>query len=265
MTKGKRKRKREKGRQAAQEGQPDRMPRSAVIAQAVGNTVKTGHAQTATNESEGNVKMPTKTGISEWIRNNANSVIALFTIVIAVIAGIQAAIYYSQLRAMRIDQRAWIYPTATGGPTLDKPIVATINLPNTGKTPAKNFQATARVEILDADEGPTFDYSNPLLNTWTVGNLILPNSPAVWPIDIHAKRQISGTTSTEYILFTKDFSDRFAVNKMWFSVEGEVTYKDAFGKGHWIHFCYARYNFSSTERAPKGAKDCATYNDMDDR
>jgi hypothetical protein len=83
--------------------------------------------------SEGNTPMPRKTGIAEWMRNNANSVIAIFTVVIAIATILQIFIYTSQLDEMRIDQRAWLaIKFEPAQPTLNSPFTWPLIINNTG-------------------------------------------------------------------------------------------------------------------------------------
>src|SRR5579859_414618 len=142
MTKGKRSRQREKRRQAEEQGQQNGMPMGTAPAKAVRDAVEKSHSQTAKNESKGDVQMPTNAGVSEWIRENANAVIAVFTIVIAVIAGIQACIYNSQLNWTKIVERPWIVVKFTpfSGPILNAKLPAPVLIANTGETVATNVE-----------------------------------------------------------------------------------------------------------------------------
>jgi hypothetical protein len=195
--------------------------------------------------------------------------IALFTGVLAFVAIYQFIILDHQLAAMRMDQRAWIVPQGLSGQTLfDKPLFANISLSNNGKTPAKHFEAITKIEVLDAAAGPTFDYSNQLLNTWTVGNLISPNpggnlNSGNPPISVTARRQIAGTQTTEFILLSTDLNTRMNAGKVWMAVEGEVGYEDVFGAKHWLTFCMAHFQVPPGEATPPGAQKCAEYNNMD--
>jgi len=190
--------------------------------------------------------------------------IAIFTAVLAGASIYQFIILNGQLDVMKKDTRAWMEARVTGDePIINRQITVRVLPLNTGKTGAKDYRATMRIEVVDAGAEPTFDYSNPILNNWSEGNLVPPNQ--TWNLaQVDAKRQVPGTQATEPIIFTEDLRDKYVTGKLWLSAEGEMKYRDVFGIQHWLHFCVAKVAPVAT-RTPEGVKKCAEYNGMDDK
>jgi hypothetical protein len=81
---------------------------------------------------------------------------------LAAFNGLLLVIIGGQLGVMRKDRRAWVSPQfITSQFVPDKPIIVNMAFPNTGRTGARHLDGKMRIEILDAAQGPTFDYSNP--------------------------------------------------------------------------------------------------------
>lgn len=177
---------------------------------------------------------------------------------------------------MREDERAWIFPKVVDYQVIPckppiavppksavivhcEPIMVTIDFPNTGKTPAKKFKVVARMEILNAADSPTFDYSNDLLVDGEDANLVTPSpaNPKGMYLYLAERSVIPGTKTVKPIFLTPDLQSK------WFSVEGRLTYKDVFNTWHWLTFCFANYSVTPTD-IPDGVEKCAQYNDMDD-
>ena len=204
--------------------------------------------------------MPTKADIPEWIRNNANVVIALFTIVIAVIAGIQACIYSSQLDEMREARRPWIGIKSacvnkaslgvcdSNGPLFDdmkknrriEPIRWFVAAIHSGNSPALHAKVTANwclserkddspPTLADCDNGqvPRKSPERPLIpggdNQMAVGNYkdAQPLTLEQWQLDA-----ITNKTKSFYLI-------------------GRADYTDTKANPHWTSFClyYSGENF----------------------
>jgi hypothetical protein len=216
---------------------------------------KTEHAESMRLRERLHV-LAERCSLTDWI-------IALFTFALAGSAIYQFIIMDGQLHVMQKDQRAWIIPAPIGPQlSLDKPLIALLQYTNTGKTIGKKFTSTMRIEIMNAADGPTVDYSNPLLNSWLEGNLVVPNTPLQQRID--ARRMATGT-KTEEIIFTQDLKEKYEEGLVWFSVEGIVTYNDIFGIRHWTQFCGVIASPPKDPFAPylPGITKCAQYNDTD--
>jgi len=215
MTKGQRRRKREQSRQSAEQRKKQGTPVAAEATQTVHDTVEEGHRQTPAEKSEGTIEMPIEAGIAEWIRQNANPIIAVFTIVIAVIASIQACIYKSQLDSMHLEQRAWV---GISGVHLQVPyspehLGMVIVLTNTGKLPA---YINDGIDIMVGSSEPPFKEAHWFLRRHLSSKVVFsPNIPM--PLQISEDNPISGG----------DFKSLEAKGKQhWF--QAVLKYRDPF-------------------------------------
>ncbi len=278
MTKGKRGRQREKRRQAAQKRRANGVSVGTVGAETVRDTVEESHCQTAKNESEGDVQMPTKTGVSEWIRNNANAVIALFTIVIAVIAGIQACIYKSQLDWTRIEERAWLAVKFTpfNGPVVNAKLPAPLLIGNTGKTVATKVRGW--IFFRPVPIGTTIDVSDYTkvspsslpegepIPAWTKFDtgVIFPND--VIPILQPAfARTPAGKNIPEPATWDQPLQDQWLRGDIYLALTGNITYDDAAGVHHWTTFCNFFMASGTGKSVSRDTSDrCTSDNAVDD-
>jgi len=75
--------------------------------------------------------------VGQWCRDNSSLIVAIFTVVIAIVGIIQAGIYFNQLKVMRMDERAWI-TVVVDHFKLDPGLSATVRIINSGRTVATN-------------------------------------------------------------------------------------------------------------------------------
>src|SRR5262249_26089245 len=147
MTKRGRRRKREEAKHPANERKGSRKIVSTVRTQTEQNAVQKDHATKREKIIKEQPKMTLAKQIGNWIGVNSNPIIALFTIIIALIGGLQAYIYKLQLRVARVDQRAWVEPasSSTNGKAMNIQVNGRVALPidviNIGKTVAQNVEA----------------------------------------------------------------------------------------------------------------------------
>jgi hypothetical protein len=124
-----------------------------------------------------------------------------------------AAIYQffilnGQLDVMQKDQRAWIYIRQENQHIeVGKPILIDLLLQNAGRTPAKKLQATFKVEILNASDSPSFDYSDKKLNLGFEAHMVFPNNPAV-RFGASPLSKIQGTQTVEQVVLTQTLADK---------------------------------------------------------
>ena len=277
MTKGKRRRKREQRRQAAKECHKNGVSVGAVLTKAVRNSVEEGNAQAAENETEGDVQMPTKTGVSEWIRENANSVIALFTIVIAVVAGIQACIYKSQLDWTRIEERAWLAVKFTpfNGPVVNATLPAPLVIGNTGKTVATKikgwifFRPVPIGATIDVSEftkvSPSSLPEGEPIPAWTKFDtgVIFPNDSIPMLQPVFAKTP-AGKRTPQPATWDQTLQDQWLRGDIYLALNGKVTYDDASGTHHWTTFCTFFMAPGTGKNVSIDTSDrCTSYNSVD--
>ncbi len=118
----------------------------------------------------------------------------------------------------RLEQRAWIGSNIVRGPVeAEKQIKASVEIVNTGRTPAKNLKVAAR---FDFGGVPDFTKVDGVKRTSSV--VVFPQQKiflnrALADIDV-AQKVIAGEV-TLYIL-------------------GKVTYDDVFNRRQWFTFCY---------------------------
>jgi hypothetical protein len=171
-------------------------------------------------------------------------------------------------RQMRQDQRAWIIPRLYNSDFIvGKRIVAYLDFRNTGKTPAKKATARYRMEILDYNEGPTFNYNEPPSRSGWYSQTILPTQEPL-KLGVSDIQNVPGSNKTEPRILTQELADRFKNKKVWLAVEGKVTYEDIFGYKHWITTCDYRFDMANgdfVQDVTPGMKKCAKQNDTDNQ
>jgi hypothetical protein len=250
MTKGKRQRKRERAQHAARNGPRPPVSANAVIAEAEQHSVDAAHSPTGTDGAKENIDMALKAGISQWIRENANAVIAVFTCVIAAAAVIQVFIYSSQLDWLRVDERAWLAVKFTpfNGPAVNLKLPAPIIIGNTGKTVAKNidgwilFRPVPIQTPLDLGEYKKVEKSSlpegepvPAWVHFGTG-IIFPNDTI--PIQQAAFASTpAGKDKPEAAIWDQGLQDKWVKGDIYLALHGKFTYEDAVGTRHWTTFC----------------------------
>ena len=184
---------------------------------------------------------------------------------IGIAAGVGYAIVtFAQWQDLRknfmVEQRAWIYPVVTHqtNVAINEKIIVEAMYQNTGKTPAKSFSVVTKIEILDASQSPTFDYSNSILNSWAFGGLEVPNQRP-FRLNTWAKRQVSGTKTTEEIAWTQDMVNEFWDSRLWIAFEGNIVFLDSFGNWHTTTFCFISQN-DNHPLSTEGMLKCMAYN-----
>lgn len=188
--------------------------------------------------------------------NAAERIIAVFTIVLAVLACIHAFIFWQQLRTARLDERPWVTLTITEEQTNKLPSEDYIlnfsgNLINSGKSPAVKVSATIVAEILKSDEAPDFDFNRPALGD-TAG-ILFPMEPYGIQIPVMSRLQIGPRTLSQSDL--QELKD----GKDYIVLYAEIHYEDTLGTKHQVHYCYWRAYGGSVVHA----KSCTEYNSVD--
>lgn len=202
----------------------------------------------------------------EWAKRESTFTdwcIAAFTCGLFVASIYQFIILNGQLDVMRKDQRAWITLEEAGRQlNVGQPIAFRFFLHNTGKTPARDLDATFRMEILDVGGQPTFTYPDKFI-TYIHTNAQFPNDRTT--LGITSLIPVPGTETIQPTMFTQDLGDKWNNRQIWFAVYGVITYIDIFGKTHWDRKCEVFFNVRSDVVAstPGGARKCVQYNDFD--
>jgi hypothetical protein len=158
-------------------------------------------------------------------------------------------------QSFHFEQRAWVSVTIPAIPLNGKYIPATLQMTNTGKTPATGIQGNIVATILAKGERPTFgDYSVGHPHKRLYAAAVFPNSPL--PITIAVAEY--GPTAEQQIIPDDSLRKDIANGNRFIVFYGEITYSDIFGIKHWTHFC--------TVTAPAvldNLTECISYNNID--
>lgn len=168
------------------------------------------------------------------------------------IAGLQ---WYEMRHALQVDQRAWV--SVVGPPSFPlegAAIPASIQIANTGKTPAKHVEGDIIATVLKKGEEPSFDFSTGHPHNKIRTGVIFPNGP--FNVTIPVVRY--GPHSEETIVPTPQLRQEIATGESYIVFFGKISYVDIFGISHWTSFCAAAGS------AMGDVKKCVSNNDVDD-
>ena len=162
------------------------------------------------------------------------------------------------VETLHIDQRAWleIFGTASVNPEFVKEnsqILASTNVTNSGKTPARKIIVQFVTVILNSTDSVKFDYDGKGGRTDT--GILIPKESI--PIRIYG-----GGDPLKPEVFTKTQADALLAGRMYVATYGRGEYKDIFGNEHWFHHC--RYAGYYPGGAYYNASGCVAYNDVGD-
>lgn len=179
---------------------------------------------------------------------HSSTVVAIFTIILAVIGGIQACIYTKQLDVIRKDQRPWIKVDTAAQDSMESIIQnnginVVMTFRNLGKTPAQNVMGRMFAEKVKNGKQAKLDESGDAFMKSASG-AIFPNDP--------------DTSPTKILSFTPTELEQFRGGHLFVVFYGTFEYYDFFRTKHWTRFC-------QFHAPPQGAtaKNCSDYNDID--
>ena len=180
-----------------------------------------------------------------------------FTLAAVVFYAFIAALqWYEMHKALVIDQRAWInVPFPTTFP-LDGPFIpATIQITNTGRTPAKNVEINIVATVLNKGDKPDLSHFGPgRAYNKVIAGAIFANAPITMTIPVVHY----GPFQSENIVPDDTLRQDIANGKRFISLYGRVDYWDVLGVKHWTQFCTG-YGPAISD----GLIDCIRYNDVD--
>jgi hypothetical protein len=218
------------------------------------------HATKNTDKTKSKMNPPWKVRW-EKIKHNTTStdwIIAVFTIVLTVVAIEQGFVMFWQLDVMRKDQRAWI-AVGTKSPVLavNTPPSNLITIINTGKTPASPIAGDLHIEVVQNGENPRFEAKIPH-GTLLMGSLI-PKNPQ--EIQVHRQQWKTGGEALQFEDNSLTESELFDLNngKAWVATHGEIMYRDIFDIEHWVKFCI----WTALKAGNYSSKGCVAYNSID--
>jgi hypothetical protein len=181
-------------------------------------------------------------------------VAALLTLLVyTTFAGLQ---WEAMHDALLVDQRAWVSVVApTNFPLEGSSIPASIQIANTGKTPAKHIEGDVIATVLKKGEEPSFDFSTGHPHNRIHAGAIFPNGP----INIAIPVVRYGPQAAETVVPTPELRQEIANGESFIIFYGKITYFDIFGTSHWTSFC------TGSGSAMGDLKKCVGYNDVDDK
>lgn len=180
-------------------------------------------------------------------------------------AALTGYIFWTQLRQMRIDQRAWVVMSnnnaefqflknSSGELAVSLPLTVT----NTGKTPAKRYRIEVVTEINPKDKEVSFDFTRGAGVATSAGTLY-PNNPVQFNAELLKGDSHSGAGTR--LLSASEYQELLEGQK-YLAVYGRGFYVDIFGQAHHFHFCVFK-GLSPTPTLSQ-TKSCSDYNDADD-
>ena len=158
--------------------------------------------------------------------------------------------------ALLVDQRAWVSVVVPPSfPLEGSSIPASIQIANTGKTPAKDVEGDIVATVLKKGEEPTFDFSTGHPHNRIRAGAIFPNGP----INVTIPVVRYGPQTAEAIVPTPKLRQEIANGESFIIFYGRITYIDIFGTSHWTSFC------TGSGSAMGDLKKCVSYNDVDNK
>jgi len=159
-------------------------------------------------------------------------------------------------RALLVDQRAWVGVVVPPNfPLESSSIPASIQITNTGKTPAKHIEGDIVATVLKKGEEPSFDFSIGHPHNRIYAGAVFPNAPT--NITITVVRY--GPRRPETVVPTPELRQEIANGQSFIIFYGKITYFDIFGTSHWTSFC------TGSGSATGDLKKCIGYNDVDNK
>ncbi len=194
------------------------------------------------------------------LTSHATFWMALFTFVLSITSVVTVCVLRNQLKAMRIDQRAWIsVATPRTKPPVNDPIlhIKTITITNTGKTPALQLTAHLFVEVVPNGSQPHFAGGIP--HMVYIAGAVFPNNPEELLVPrLQFKQGNSG--DTEDLPISAGERDALKEGRAWLATYGLLDYWDVFKKQHWTQFC----NWDNYKAGVwYSAQGCSEYNNVD--
>jgi hypothetical protein len=234
-------------------------------------TDKQGEATSRKDNSKGemNPHEPKWLGLTRFER-----IMAVLTLAGVLIALLTSAIFFEQLKEMRIDQRAWVGVTS-GNVQMPKDetfidkaqVTVNLTMDNSGKTAARTISSRFVMEYVVNGDHPEFIYQN-RISTFNSTGIIFPHSPQPIAIGFSQGSPKSTVPTKEYErgiavprFLTKSEFDDLGNGNAYMAVYGETDYLEIFGTEHWLHYCtfFVRPNTNVVVTA----KQCTDYNDTD--
>jgi hypothetical protein len=144
------------------------------------------------------------------------------------------------LNILHADQRAWVIPK-TGAIQLvpNQPISWPMQFGVSGKTPAKMIDGVFKMEVVNANDTPSFEYP-PAGNAARIGakaQVMFPNFYTPPGMTASIKNQTNGANSFEDQIYTETLRSKYRSREIVFVLYGLITYDDIYNVTHTLKFC----------------------------
>ncbi len=261
MSKGKHKRKRQRAQQHAEQ-------QVAQVRVLDGEVISAKEQPEAPKTPDGKEchKERTPVGFREFLKRPSITdwCIAGFTFVLASAAIYQFIIMGSQLKVMRIDQRAWLKfeaaPVKAGDESVSwqivpgQPVTYPLRVVNTGKTPATNIDMRIFADIVDASQEPPLGHVEEHAHVphgHITAGIIFPSSDFKQPVVRPGNNGAPLMATDDEVIAVRD-------GRAYLAVYGVIAYDDVFKTRHWTKFC----NWIALKGQFHALK-CTQYNSVD--
>jgi hypothetical protein len=175
----------------------------------------------------------------------------VFLVIYTTFAGLQ---WHEMHHALLVDQRAWVsFVPPSNFPFENSSVLASIQIANIGKTPAKKIAIDIIATVLKKGEEPSFDFSVGHPHSTVHIGVLFPNAPV--PVTVQVVRY--GPKTPEVILPSPELQQEIVNNESFIIFYGKIYYFDVFGVSHWTSFC------AGSGSAMGDMKKCVDYNDVD--
>jgi hypothetical protein len=136
---------------------------------------------------------------------------------------------------------------------LGTPVIVPLTIKNSGRGPALNLYLQIESSFLDRGKEPDFSFSKKPLNYERTGYVLPDDPPTTFnlPVDEDGKHLAWDTQKVEAL----------GAGEIYLSSYGKISYKDNFGRSHWVQFCFHMERAGTME--PGMFKKCAAYNKLD--
>jgi hypothetical protein len=156
-------------------------------------------------------------------------------------------------KTARLEQRAWIEPAVVKeklDPHPNAVLAILVRQTNTGKVPAWNANSEFVVEVLEANEPPSFNFARDHFGNY--GGVLFPSAH----LDLSVPWLLPNTTVSNPPILSKPTYDRLMRGDTYVAIFGKLSYTDAYGD-HAQQWCVwqgwgSRHVFN--------AKSCVDYN-----
>jgi hypothetical protein len=165
---------------------------------------------------------------------------------------------------IRRDQRPWLDMTFKPMTVeVNQPLTDSIELTNSGKTPARMVRADFFIEKVRNGEQPKMEFAGPHSQFFT-GTIFPGREPM--PGDASRQRFAKDGKTFEEDPLTEIEWEQFQQNKIFFVIFAKVVYSDFFNVQHWTQKCNWQVIKKTQEtRGTISAQKCAAYADIDDQ